>query len=99
MQATFNPKNVSITRHEGDVLFTITTKTPVKQGEALVLEVNAEVYPSITCTYQGDDQAVIVAGNHENVSLGAAEKDYAEGDYVANLMFGMIPYVEVSIKE
>lgn len=99
MQATFEPKNVSITRHEGDVLFTITTKSPVKQGEALVLEVNAEVYPSITCTYQGNDQAVIVAGDHKTVDLGLAETDYAEGDDVASMMFGLVPYVEVSIKE
>lgn len=99
MQATFEPKNVSITRNEGDVLFTITTKTPIKQGAPLVLEVNAEVYPSITCTYQGNDQAVIVAGDHKTIDLGQAETDYAEGDFVASMMFGMIPYVEVSVKE
>lgn len=99
MQATFNPTNVSIARNEGDVLFTINAKDPVKQGQELVLEVNAEIYPSITCTYQGNDVAVIVAGDHKTVNLGRAERDYAEGDYVANLMFGMIPYVEVTIKE
>lgn len=99
MQATFTPTNVTITRNEGDVLFTIHAKTPVKKGEELVLDVNAEIYPSITCTYQGNGTAVIVAGDHKTVNLGTAETDYAEGDYVANLMFGMIPYVEVTVKE
>ena len=97
MQASFKPTNVTITRNEGEVLFTIHAKTPVKQGEELVLNVNAEVYPSVTCTYQGNGAAVIVAGDHKTVSLGTANTDYADGDYVANLMFGMIPYVEVTV--